>query len=211
MFFPVLINLNKFPSLVIGGGNVAHRKVTTLLNFKAKITVVAPKICKPLNELSKKNKIKIIKESYKKNHLKNFDIVFCATDNSKINLKVYNDCKAEKKLLNVADVPELCDFILPAVVQRGDLTIAVSSQGTAPFYAAEVKNKLNHIFPEYYKEILEIAGEYRANILSSRRISNSKLKQEAFDKFFEVNWKKVLDLNGKRKTKEYLKNFIKQL
>ena len=111
MFFPVLINLAKYSCLVIGGGNVAYRKVTSLQNFKAKITVVSPKICRPLKELSKKNKIKIINKAYQKDLLKDFEIIFCATDNPKLNLNVYQDCKKEKKILNVADVPELCDFI----------------------------------------------------------------------------------------------------
>jgi len=211
MFFPVLINLTKYPCLVIGGGTVAFRKVTTLQNFKAKVTVVSPKICKPLKELSKKNKIKIIKKSYSKDHLKNFEIIFCATDNHKINLSVYNDCKAEKKLLNVADVPELCDFILPAVVKRGDLSISVSSQGKAPFYISEVKNRLNHIFPSYYEDIIDIAGYFRANILADKKLNSFKKKNDAFNRFFETNWKKVLERNGKKKTLEYMKKIIKEL
>ncbi|NNJ54381.1 MAG: bifunctional precorrin-2 dehydrogenase/sirohydrochlorin ferrochelatase [Ignavibacteriaceae bacterium] len=211
MFFPVLINLNSLPCLVIGGGNVAYRKATTLLNFKAKVTVVSPKINESLKDLAKKNKIKIIKDSYKKNHLQNFEVIFCATDNSKTNLRVHEDCKAKKKLLNVADVPELCDFILPAIVKRGDLTLSVSSQGKAPFYAADIKNRLNHVFPDYYKDIIDIAGGYRSSVLSDKKFNNSKLKQNAFNKFFEVNWKKVLEQNGKSKTKEYLKKFIKEI
>jgi precorrin-2 dehydrogenase/sirohydrochlorin ferrochelatase len=209
MFFPVLINLSKFPCLVIGGGKVAHRKVTTLLNFKARVTVVSPKICKPLIELSQKNRIKIIRKSYNKEQIENFEIIFCATDNHKLNLNVYEDCKAENKLLNVADVPELCDFILPAVVKRGALTLAVSSQGKAPFYASEIKNKLNHIFPSYYSDIIEIAGKFRSNILTNRKFNTAKQKQKAFNKFSETNWKKVLERNGKKKTLEYVKKIIK--
>jgi precorrin-2 dehydrogenase/sirohydrochlorin ferrochelatase len=211
MFFPVLINLAKYPCLVIGGGTVAYRKVTTLQNFKARVTVVSPKICKPLQELSKKNKIKIIQKSYNKDHLKNFEIIFCATDNHKINLSVHEDCKAEKKLLNVADVPELCDFILPAVVKRGDLSISVSSQGKAPFYISEVKNKLNHVFPSYYADIVHIAGKFRANVIANKKLNSSRKKNEVFNRFFEINWKKVLEKNSKKKTLEYMRKIIREL
>jgi len=211
MFFPVLINLAKYPCLVIGGGTVAYRKVTTLQNFKAKVTVVSPKICKPLKELAKKNKIKFIKKSYHKNYLKNFEVIFCATNNHKINLSVYEDCKAEKKLLNVADVPELCDFILPAVIKRGNLTISVSSQGKAPFYISEVKNKLDHVFPSYYADIVDIAGDFRAKVIANKKMNSPKKKNDAFNKFFEINWKKVLEQNGKKKTSEYVREIIKEL
>ena len=211
MFFPVLINLAKYPCLVIGGGTVAYRKVTTLQNFMAKVTVVSPKICKPLKELAKKNKIKFIKKSYHKNHLKNFEVIFCATNNHKINLSVYEDCKAERKLLNVADVPELCDFILPAIVKRGDLTISVSSQGKAPFYISEVKNKLNHVFPSYYADIVDIAGDFRAKVIANKKMNSPRKKNDAFNKFFEINWKKVLEQNSKKKTREYVREIIKEL
>ncbi len=211
MFFPVLISLAKYPCLVIGGGTVAYRKVTTLQNFNAKVTVVSPKFCKPLQELSKRKKIKIIRKSYHKDQLKNFEIIFCATDNHKINLTVHEDCKAEKKLLNVADVPELCDFILPAVVKRGDLSISVSSQGKAPFYVSEVKNKLNHVFPSYYADIVDIAGHFRANVITDKKLNSSRKKNDAFNKFFEINWKKVLEKNSKKKTLEYMRKIIEEL
>ena len=152
IYFPLLLNFRNYPCLVVGGGKVALRKVTSLLNFRIKSTVLAPKICQPLLELQRKRKIKVIKKVYSKEYLNNFKIVFCATDNPKINKMVRMDCTEKNILLNVADIPELCDFILPAIVKRGDLTISVSSQGIAPFYAAELRNKLDHIFPSYYEK-----------------------------------------------------------
>jgi len=211
IFFPILINLSKFPCLVIGGGNVALRKVTTLLNFKTKVTVVAPNICKPLKDLSRKNKIKIIHEPYHKTFLENFEIIFCATDNLQINKAVSKDCKERKKLLNVADVPELCDFILPAVVKRGDLTISVSSQGRAPFFAKEIKNKIDNIFSVSYKDISELAGNFRSTVLNDKKFESAKMKEKAFKKFCMIDWQKILDKEGKKKTKEYMLSIIKEL
>ena len=211
VFFPVLINLRKYPCLVIGGGNVAFRKVTTLLNFNTKVTVIAPNICKPLIGLSKKNKIRIIRKSYNKSFLKKFDIIFCATDNPQTNQTVSKDCKQENKLLNVADVPELCDFILPAVVKRGDLTISVSSQGRAPFFAKNIKNKIDHIFPSYYEDIIDLAGYFRSIIMKNQKYNSTKIKEKAFMKFFMVDWKNVLANEGKKKANEYLRNILKEL
>jgi siroheme synthase-like protein len=203
-FFPILINLRKYPCLVIGGGKVALRKVTTLMNFNASVTVLSPMICKPLINLAEKSKIRLIKKPYNKLYIKNFELIFCATDNPEINLTVYSDCKAEKKLLNVADVPELCDFILPATFKRGDLSISVSSQGKAPFYASETRRKLEHIFPAYYKDIIDLAAEYRSMIIGNKNLYSHKLKEEAFKKFFNIDWKNVLDQKGKANAFRYL-------
>ena len=116
IYFPLLLNIKNYPCLVVGGGNVASRKVISLLNFRIKPTILAPKICQPLLELQRKRKIKVIRKVYSKEYLNNFKVVFCATDNPKINRMVRKDCTEKNILLNVADIPELCDFILPAIV-----------------------------------------------------------------------------------------------
>ncbi len=182
-YFPLLLNLNNYPCLVVGGGKVGLRKVNSLLDFQAKVTVISPKICEPLLELYNKRKIKVIRKVYSKEFLKNFKVVFCATDNPKINMMVRKDCTEKNILLNVVDIPELCDFILPAIVKRGDLTISVSSQGAAPFYAKEIKNKLNHIFPSYYQDIIEIAGEFRKLVFSNKKFKSSRIKRKSFYEF----------------------------
>jgi len=210
-FFPILINLKKFPCLVIGGGKVALRKVNTLMNFNASVTVLSPKICKPLMEMKEKQKINIIKKSYKKLYLKNYDMIFCATDNPEINLAVYNDCKAEKKLLNVADVPELCDFILPATIKRGDLSISISTQGKAPFYASETRKKLEHIFPAYYKDITYLAARYRSMVIGNKKLNSQKLKEEAIKKFSDVDWKNIIQHKGKVNAMKYLKKITSDI
>jgi len=211
VYFPLLLNIRDYSCLVIGGGKVALTKVTSLLNFQVKVTVLAPKISEPLLELQKKRKIKVIKKVYAKEYLNNFKIVFCATDNPKINKMVRKDCTEKNILLNVADMPVLCDFILPAIVKRGDLTISVSSQGIAPFYVKEIKNKLNHIFPSYYENVIELAGEFRKLLLSNKKCKSPKVKEKAFKNFFMIDWKKVLANEGKKKANEYMHRILKDL
>jgi siroheme synthase-like protein len=211
VYFPLLLNIREYPCLVVGGGKVALRKVTTLLNFQVKVTVLAPKLCNSLLELQRKRKIKVIKKVYSIEYLNNFKIVFCATDNPKINKMVRKDCTEKNILLNVADIPNLCDFILPAIVKRGDLTISVSSQGIAPFYVKEIKNKLNHIFPSYYDNVIELAGEFRKLLLSNKKYKSPKVKEKAFKNFFMIDWKKVLANQGKKKANEYMHRILKDL
>ncbi|MGB5895945.1 MAG: bifunctional precorrin-2 dehydrogenase/sirohydrochlorin ferrochelatase [Ignavibacteriaceae bacterium] len=211
IYFPLLLNIKNYPCLVVGGSTVALRKVTSLLNFRIKSTVLAPKICQPLLELHRKRKIKVIKKVYSKEYLNNFKIVFCATDNPKINKMVRKDCTGKNILLNVADIPELCDFILPAIVKRGDLTISVSSQGIAPFYVAELRKKLDHIFPSYYENIIELAGEFRKLLLSDKKYKSPQVREKAFKNFFMIDWKKVLANEGKKKAKEYIHSILEDL
>ncbi len=211
VYFPLLLNITNYPCLVVGGGKVALRKVTSLRNFQVKVTVLAPKICKPLLELQRKHKIKVIKKVYVQEHLNNFKIVFCATDNPKINRMVRKDCTEKNILLNVADMPDLCDFILPAIIKRGDLTISVSSQGIAPFYVAELRKKLDHIFPSYYEKVIELAGEFRKLVLSNKKYNAPKVREKAFRNFFMMDWKKVLANEGKKKANEYMHHILKDL
>jgi len=211
IYFPLLLNIKNYPCLVVGGGKVALRKVTSLLNFRIKSTVLAPKICQPLLELQRKRKIKVIKKVYSKEYLNKFGIVFCATDNPNINKMVRNDCTKKNILLNVADIPELCDFILPAIIKRGDLTISVSSQGVAPFYAAELRKKLDHIFPSYYEDIIELAGDFRKLVLSDRKLKSVKVREKAFKNFFMIDWKKVLANEGKKEANEYIHSILEDL
>ena len=211
IYFPLLLNIKNYPCLVVGGGKVALRKVTSLLNFRIKVTVLAPKLCEPLLELQRKRKIKVIKKVYSKEFLNNSKIVFCATDNPKINKMVRKDCTEKNILLNVADIPELCDFILPAIVKRGDLTISVSSQGIAPFYTAELRRRLDHIFPSYYENVIELAGEFRKLVLGNKKYNSPKIKEKAFQNFFMIDWKKVLANEGKKKANEYMHRILKDL
>ena len=212
VYFPVLINLKEFPVIIIGGGDVALRKAESLLKFNGDITVLAPDICESLLELKNKNKIKILKGYYAPEHIKNFKIIFSATNDPEVNKQIYDDCKKEGKLLNVVDNPPLCDFILPANVKRGNLTISVASQGSAPFYVKEIKRKLEHLFPEYYKDLLEIAEQFRNNLMDEQIFVAPENKREAFEEFIETDWEKIFLEEGKIKAelkmKELLAKFI---
>ncbi len=195
-FFPILINLKRFPCLVVGGGKVAYRKVLSLLEFNADITVISPKFCIALVDLYKQQKIKIIKKSYSKEYIRDYKIVFSATDNPETNTVVRQDCSKNGILLNVADNPPLCDFILPANVKRGNLTISVSSQGKAPFYTKEIKKKLDNFISPVHTRIIDLAGEFRDTLLSNRKNNSHTVKSRAFKSFFLLIGNQFLQTNA---------------
>jgi siroheme synthase-like protein len=209
-FYPILINLQRYPCLIIGGGIVAHRKALSLLEFNADITVLSPYFCKPLIKLFKESKINIIRKTYSKEVISNYKIVFSTVDNRELSEKISRDCIAEGVLLNSADNPLLCDFILPANIIRGNLTISVASQGRAPFFTKEVKKKLDSFISPIYSEIIDLADEFRKQLLKDSK-QKSKTKISAFKKFSSVDWEKVLSENGKKSKKFYVQKILSEL
>ncbi len=210
-FFPVLINLEKFPCLVVGGGDVALRKVLSLLEFNAYITVISPRLCKPLTKLSVEKKITIIRKPYSKEFLEGIKIVFCATNNEKINQTVFQHCGEKGILINSADNPALCDFILPANVKRGNLTISIASQGKAPFFTRIIKKKIETFIPPIYSDIADFAGDFRKKTLTVSKAKSSKYKPMMFKKFSETNWEELIKRNGKSKTKHHVQDLLKEI
>jgi precorrin-2 dehydrogenase/sirohydrochlorin ferrochelatase len=206
-FYPVLINLQRFKCIVVGGGKVAHRKVLSLLNFGGEITVISPKITKPILELAKKYSIRLINTSYSKKYINGSAIVFSATDNTAINRRVRKDCSDKGILLNVADDPDLCDFILPANIIRGDLTVAVSSQGKAPFMTKKMKSKIDEFIPPIYTDIFMMGAQLRKQILNNSSI-DSKTRAMILKKFASMNWEKILSGNGRKSSKDHLQEVL---
>lgn len=209
-YYPILINLVKFDCLVIGGGLVASRKVLSLLEFGANITVLSPKFCLSLKNLSDKKKINIIKKNYSTEYIKDYKIVFCATDNPVINKTVREDCTKEGILLNVADNPLLCDFILPANIRRGDLTISISSQGKAPFFVKAMKKKIDQLIPQIYNKITVLAAEFRKQIIQNKKIDSIKIKTNLFKRFTSRDWEKILIEKGEKNPKYYIQEILKE-
>ncbi len=208
-FYPILINLQKFKCIVVGGGKVAHRKVLSLLKFGADITVISPKIIKPILELAKHNSIKIINKVYSEKYIDGFGIVFSATNNRDINRTVREDCTSKGILLNVVDDPVLCDFILPANVVRGDLTISISSQGNAPFFTKKMKNRIEELISPVYEEIFRMAGQLRKQITLNKNI-DSKTRAMILNKFASQNWEEILSDNGKKNPQNHLKEIMNE-
>ncbi len=208
-FYPILINLQKFKCIVVGGGRVAHRKVLSLLKFGADITVISPKIIKPILELAEHNYIRIIKKAYSEEYIDGFGVVFSATDNPDINQTVRKDCTSKGILLNVVDDPILCDFILPANVIRGDLTISISSQGNAPFFTKEMKNRIEELISPVYEDIFRMAGRLRKQITLNKNI-DLKTRARILKEFTSQNWEEILSDNGRKNLQKHLKEFLNE-
>ncbi len=183
-YYPIFINLKERKCVVVGGGNVALRKVKALLDCGAKVAVVSPKPHPDIVRMSKRREIDLIRRDYSEEDLEGAVIAFACTDAKKVNHEVAEDSMARGVLVNVADDPESSDFITPSFFRRGDLTIAVSTAGGSPAFARKIRTKLQKNFGREYGSLLSVIEEVR----SAMKKSDVRLGGKT--------WQKVLDLDS---------------
>jgi precorrin-2 dehydrogenase/sirohydrochlorin ferrochelatase len=153
--FPVFIDLSKKKVLVVGGGQVATRKVKSLLGFTENVTVVAPEVSPELVQLFKEGRIKLKKRRFMQKDLEGVDLVVVAVDNLKLQRRIYRLCERRGILCNAVDSPDLCSFIFPSLVVRGDLVIGISTSGKVPGLSRRVREIIQRCLPEDIERILE--------------------------------------------------------
>jgi uroporphyrin-III C-methyltransferase/precorrin-2 dehydrogenase/sirohydrochlorin ferrochelatase len=188
---PISVSLKNRTCLVVGGGVVALRKVENLLDYRTDITVIAPEVDRKLAYFAEQERIKLEKRSYKSPEAAAYGLVIAATDDRPLNRRVSDDARGAGVLVNVADDPELCDFIFPSVVRRNFLTTAVSTDGQAPFMAGHLRGILNEIFPKHWEKLMGHAATYR-RMVRERYADNALKREYAFERFVEADWKKML-------------------
>ncbi len=207
-FYPVNLNLSGKKVLVIGGGNVASRKVKILLEYKAEITILSPKISGTIKELAESGQIKLLNRTFRDGDIKGFDIVFYAATGTSLAKKVAAEAKLEGALLNSAVSPKLSDFYLPAKFERGSLTISISSEGKAPFYVKHIRKRLEEIFTERESVIIDLAGKLRKQVLASGL--NRSEKSDIYEKFVETDWNMIIKQYGVETAEELINDWIKE-
>ncbi len=163
--YPVGLNLAGKRCVVIGGGNVAERKIRGLLSCECHILVVSPLATDFLRELAGKELIEWRRKHYETGDLNGAFLVFAATDNAGVQDAVVHDARAAGRLINVADAPGNCDFHVPATVRRGDLHLTVSTSGRSPAVSAMVRRQLEKIFVPEYAQFIELMARVRQGIL----------------------------------------------
>lgn len=165
-YFPICLDLAGRPCVVIGGGRVAERKIRGLLDCGAAVTVISPELTPALHGLAQGGGIRWRKQCYTEGDLAGAFMVISATDDRPTQEKVYGEAQQRSLLLNVADVPELCNFILPAVVRRGELIVAVSTGGRSPALARRLRRELECRFGPEYGVLVDIMGALRPFVLA---------------------------------------------
>lgn len=165
--FPVFFRLENLQVVVIGGGAVGTEKVTAILSNspEAKVRVVAPDIRSEIVELAKSHKgLSLDYKAYDISDIENADLIIAATCIHELNQQVQQDAKQLRILINVADTPDICDFYLSSVVRKGDLKIAISTNGKSPTFAKRLRELFTEVIPDNMDDVLQKLHEIRQQL-----------------------------------------------
>ncbi|MGC1676516.1 MAG: bifunctional precorrin-2 dehydrogenase/sirohydrochlorin ferrochelatase [Candidatus Binataceae bacterium] len=166
-YLAIFLAMERRRCVVIGGGDIAARKIAQLLAAGAQVTVISPRLVRELAILAESAAITHRARRWERGDLHGFDLAFAATDDPRAHREIAAEARALGVMLNVADEPELCDFIAPAVVRRGDLQIAVSTSGASPATAARIRRELEDQFGWEYAAALKILRAARDYLLAT--------------------------------------------
>ena len=163
-YIPIFFDVTGRPCVVIGGGEVAARKVESLLEAGARVTVVSPRLSPPLQAAVARGLVTHIARDYAPGDIKGCVLAYAATDDPKLHRELAAEARTLGIPINVADVPELCSFIAPAVVKRGALQIAISTGGASPAFAARIRRELEDRFGAEYALTLDLMRAARRRL-----------------------------------------------
>jgi precorrin-2 dehydrogenase/sirohydrochlorin ferrochelatase len=164
-YYPINLDIQNRNCLVVGGGGVGTRKAATLLDCGANVTAVSPDISARLRNLAGSPGLTLKQRPYRSSDLEGMFLVIGATDDETLNRQISRDAEQRGTLCNIADRPEICNFILPAIVQRDDLVITVSTSGKSPALAKKLRKALEARFGEEYGILLKLMGGIRKKLL----------------------------------------------
>ncbi|MDP5157303.1 MAG: bifunctional precorrin-2 dehydrogenase/sirohydrochlorin ferrochelatase [Flaviramulus sp.] len=164
--YPIFLKTVNLNILIIGGGFVAEEKLTFLLKSSpdASVMMVSPMFRKDTISLSKKGNVTLIMDTYKEKYLKGKHMVVATTDVPEVNVKVYRHCRKRSILVNVADNPPYCDFYMGGIVTKGNVKVAISTNGKSPTTAKRLRQFFEDVIPENIDDLVKNLNEYRKTI-----------------------------------------------
>ncbi len=164
--YPVFLKVRNLEVLIIGGGFVAEEKLTFLLKSSpdAKVTMVSPMFREGTIAMAKTGNVKMIDDVYHVKYLDGKHMVVATTEFPEVNVQVYEDCRAQSKLVNVADNPPYCDFYMGGIVTKGNVKVAISTNGKSPTTAKRLRQFFEDVLPENIDDLVKNLNEYRKTI-----------------------------------------------
>ncbi|MDF0717600.1 bifunctional precorrin-2 dehydrogenase/sirohydrochlorin ferrochelatase [Muricauda sp. 334s03] len=164
--YPVFLKVSNLNVLIVGGGNVGLEKLTFLLKSSpnAQVQMVAPEFLSDTLELAEKHHVDITKDVYAEKFLEGKHMVVACTDNPEVNEQVYHDCRERSTLVNVADNPPFCDFYMGGIVTKGNVKVAISTNGKSPTTAKRLRQFFEDVLPENIDDLVNNLNEYRKTL-----------------------------------------------
>lgn len=194
-FYPIMADLSGKRCVVAGGGRVAERKIGGLLEAGADVWVVSPEVTGQIARWEAEGRVTVSRREYASADVDGASLVFAATNSPETNRKIGGDAVSLGLHVNVADAPELCTFVVPAVWRHGHLLVAVSTSGTSPMASSRIRDRIEAAIGDGIDAFLEFAGEYRSLVLrkvadpdSRRRLLAELFSDEALDAVRSGSW-----------------------
>ena len=215
--YPAMLDLKEKKCVVIGGGKVALRKVKTLLNSFAKVKIISPSICSEMAEMAKhhntKNYLEWLQKVYEKKDLCGAFMVFACTDDSSINTTISRDARSKGLMINCVNPPEESNFIVPASVNNGDLTISISTGGASPALSKKLKEKIQQEFVSGWDKYIELLKYCRQEI--KNQVNDENRRKDIYYEILENDYifeeaKKIDDYEINVYAKQIVERLIKE-
>jgi uroporphyrin-III C-methyltransferase / precorrin-2 dehydrogenase / sirohydrochlorin ferrochelatase len=182
-YFPVFLDLRNKPCLVVGGGEVASRKAGLLLKAGARVSLVSPALCDTAEQMVERGEVLQVPARFGPGHLRGMALVIAATDDAAVNQEVAAAANALHLPVNVVDSPTLCSFIVPSIVDRSPVLVAIGSGGKAPVLARSLRTRLEGLIPQAYGKLAALAGAFREQAKS--RFADVESRRRFWERVFE--------------------------
>ena len=200
-YYPLFLDITNRRCVVVGGGDVAERKVGRLLDFGASVVVVGKTLTPILETMKKEGRINHIDADYDKAFFDDAFLVIGATDRDDVNATISRDGKKKGILVNIVDDPDKCDFVLPSLLKQGDLLIAISTGGKSPALAKKLREEMKQLFGTEYQTLLEVMGQLREKLVvegrssdENKRLFESVVHSDILQHIKDKSWDKVIKI-----------------
>ena len=205
-FYPIFLNLQGRRIVVVGGGEVAERKIESLLDTGASIVVISPEVTPAIASLFRQNRIEICNRTYSSGDCAGAALVFSATGDPEISRAVHAEAAALGVFVNTADQPSQCRFIMPAVVRRGDIGVAISTSGTSPALAARLRRKISGVIGPEYARLAQLLSRARPGI--RRKVQAEAKRKDLHYRIIDSDIISLLKINDIALAERRLKEII---
>lgn len=207
--YPININLAGKLCLIVGGGKVAERKVTSLLEYEPVLRLVSPQAEKSIQQRASEGDLQWIPRKFADQDLDGVFMVFIATNNTQINQNIAELCRARGILVNAVDDPPNCDFFLPSVLRRDSLVVSVSTEGKSPLYAARLRRELEAIITEEHGQYVDMLGKLRQEVKNSGL--DIEQRKQILDKLVNSDILELIQAGLDEKVEERIKECMSSL
>jgi len=176
-YYPIYLDIEDRAVLIIGGGEVCARKAETMMRYGGRVTIVSPAFTEEIEQWAAAGRVVVRTKKYDESDLDGASIVIASTDDPCVNARIARDCRRRKIPVNVVDVTHLCEFIVPAIIDKGSVQIAISTGGKSPALARTLKEDLQRMIGPEYSEVNELLGSLREG---ARRVLPTDVDRKRF-------------------------------